>query len=112
MNPTGSLLRVQQFKLNQKRQTVRELETTIEDFLHTVGDLDLQIEAEEANSGISDKDHISYSPFARATSVRRNNLLLSIKQLEVKLTEIENELDYTVIEFHKALADLGIDGEG
>ena len=61
---------------------------------------------------LSPQQWICVNVSGKCSSVRRNNLLLSIKQLEVKLTEVEIELDYTVIEFHKALADLGIDGEG
>ncbi len=95
-------VRLRRFELTEKRQKVADLETMIADFRRLADDLQRQIEIEEQRSGIRDPDHFAYSTFAKAALRRRQNLLSSIADLDVKLAEARNHLADAVLELNKA----------
>ena len=101
MKPHDSLLRLRQFEVEERQQKVRDLESMIDEFRHMVLDLDHQIEAEEARSGVADKDHYSYSPFAKASLLRRDNLIASTTDLEAKVIDAHEDLSVAVDELNK-----------
>ncbi|WP_245615570.1 hypothetical protein [Afifella pfennigii] len=45
-------------------------------------DLEHEIAAEKRRTGIEDEKHFAYSTFARAAGQRRDNLLVSVRDLE------------------------------
>lgn len=90
---------LRRFQVEEKSRQVGQIETMIEEFERLVKGLDLEIEAEQRRTGISDESHFAYSTFARAAEQRRGNLLTSISDLQVqyeaariRLAEAEAEL--------------------
>ena len=54
--------------------------------------LDKEIRAEERRTGVTAKNHFTYSTIAKATVIRRDNLLRSIDTLGLQLQQVENAL--------------------
>ena len=101
MKPHDSLLRLRQFEVEERQQKVRDLESMIDEFRRMVLGLDHQIETEETRSGVADKDHYSYSPFAKASFLRRDNLIASTTDLEAKVIDAHEDLSVAVDELNK-----------
>ena len=59
----------------------------VAEFMGMIGDLDREIANEEKRAGISDPAHFAYPTYARATSVRRDNLKSSIAELVDQIEE-------------------------
>lgn len=95
-------IRLRRFELNEKRQKVADLETMIADFSRLSDDLQKQIEMEEHRSSIKDPNHFAYPTFAKAAIRRRENLILSIAELDAKLQEARNQLSDALVEMSKA----------
>ncbi|EJF86244.1 hypothetical protein [Candidatus Bartonella washoeensis] len=99
MKPRESLVRLKMFQVRGKRREIAQLEMMIAEFERMVLELEAQIMNEERKSGNSDVHHFAYSAFARAARQRRDNLINSIRDLqlqkinaEVALHEIDTEL--------------------
>ena len=81
MKSRDTLIRLKRFQLEEKRRRVRQIETMLAEFTRMIGDLDREIANEEKRAGITDPRHFAYPTYARATSVRRDNLKSSIAEL-------------------------------
>ena len=92
MKSRDSLIRLRRFEVDEKRQTVADIEVMIQDFNQMVVDLDRQIESEQERAGVSDVNHYAYPTFAKAAIQRRDNLNASIDDLQVKLDRARDDL--------------------
>jgi flagellar export protein FliJ len=77
---------LKRFEGEEKQRKVAEIEMMIGDFNQMAHDLDRQIAVEQERSGVSDTNHYAYPTFAKAAIQRRDNLLASVADLELKLT--------------------------
>jgi flagellar protein FliJ len=87
------LLRRKRFEMTEKARQVALLETMISDFERLAAGLSQQILAEEERTKIRDREHFTYSTFAKAAALRRANLLTSAAELKAKLDAAKHELD-------------------
>lgn len=87
-----SLIQLRRFEVDERRQTVGDIETMMEELQQMVIDLERQIEVEQERAGVSDVNHYAYPTFAKAAIQRRDNLKTSIKELGVKLVEARDQL--------------------
>ncbi len=85
MKSRDSLIRLKRFQSDEKRRQVSQLEMMIAEFMRMIGDLDDQIQAEQSRTGVHDVTHYAYPTFAKAAMVRRDNLKVSVRELEEKL---------------------------
>jgi flagellar export protein FliJ len=92
MRSRDNLLRFHRFKHEERRRQVAEIEMMIGEFLKKQDDLEAHIRMEENRSGVSDPSHFSYSTAAKASRVRRDNLLLSIGELKDQLETAKTAL--------------------
>ncbi|MEZ5775322.1 MAG: flagellar export protein FliJ [Hyphomicrobiaceae bacterium] len=92
MKSRDTAIRARQFELADKRRKLADMETMISDFRRMASDLDQQIEAEHARTGIRDVHHFAYPPFAKAARQRRDNLLASVEDLIVRLESARQDL--------------------
>lgn len=99
MKPTDTLIKAKRFDLEEARRKVMQLETMIAEFERMSGDLLQQIESEETRAGISDPHHYAYPTFARAARQRRDNLLASIADLQVRLAEASETCDRALVDY-------------
>ena len=104
MKVNSSVIKLCQFELDEKRQKVADIISMIEDFASMAKDLDRQIRMEEEKCGISDINHFSYPPFAKAAVQRRDNLLASIAELKAQLVKSRQELAEAEEELEKLSA--------
>jgi flagellar protein FliJ len=81
MKSRDSLVRLKRFQLEEKRRRVRQIEMMLAEFTRMTTDLDREIANEEKRAGIADPAHFAYPTYARAASVRRDNLKSSISEL-------------------------------
>ena len=81
MKSRDTLIRLKRFQLEDKRRRVRQIETMLAEFNRMSAELDREIVNEEKRAGISDPRHFAYPTYARAASVRRDNLKSSIAEL-------------------------------
>lgn len=116
MRSRDTLIRLQQFKVEEKQRDVQDIESMIADFARKENDLLQMISNEEERSGISDPSHFSYPTTAKASRGRRENLLKSIAELEVQkslacdaLEEEQSELRKLELLVEK---DVGVKGPG
>jgi flagellar protein FliJ len=98
MKSRDTLIRLKRFQLEEKRRRVGQIEMMLAEFTRMIGDLDREIANEEKRAGIADPTHFAYPTYARATSVRRDNLKSSIAELlgqieEAKAAQEEAEGD-------------------
>jgi flagellar export protein FliJ len=92
MKSRKSLIQLRRFEVDERRQTVADIETMIGELLQMVIDLERQIEVEQEKAGVSDVNHFAYPTFAKAAIVRRDNLKNSCAELETKLEEARDQL--------------------
>ena len=91
MKARETALRVKRFAAEEKARKVAGLETMIREFESMSVDLDRQVEAEEARTGVKDPGHFSYSTFAKSAKLRRVNLSASIEDLRLRLQAAQRE---------------------
>jgi flagellar protein FliJ len=87
MKSRDTLIRLKRFQLEEKRRRVRQLEMMLAEFTRMTAELDREIATEEKRAGITDPRHFAYPTYARAASVRRDNLKSSIAELAVQIEE-------------------------
>ena len=99
MKSRESLVRLKLFQVNEKRRQLLQLDMMIAEFDRMAADLENQVAFEERKSGISDQTHFAYPTFAKAARQRRENLLVSQRDLKTqregaasRLSEAEDEL--------------------
>ena len=78
MKSRDTLIRLKRFQLEEKRRRVRQIEMMLAEFTRMTAELDREIANEEKRAGIADPRHFAYPTYARAASVRRDNLKSSI----------------------------------
>ena len=87
MKSRDTLIRLKRFQLEEKRRRVGQIEMMLAEFTRMTGDLDREIANEEKRAGITDPAHFAYPTYARAASVRRDNLKSSISELLAQIEE-------------------------
>ena len=102
--PRDSMVRLKAFQVNEKERQRDLLANTIGDFARMADDLDAQIAAEEARSGIDDPQHFAYPMTAKAARTRRDKLQESAKELKVQLDAASIALEEAEAELAKAEA--------
>ena len=101
MKSRDSLIRLKRFQVDEKRRQVTQIEMMIADFARMISDLDDQIVGEQNRVGIHDIAHFAYPTFAKAAMQRRDNLKVSVKDLEDKLADARDALAAAVEEMKK-----------
>ncbi len=101
MKSRKSLIQLRRFEVDERRQTVADIETMIGELQQMVIDLERQIETEQEKAGVSDVNHFAYPTFAKAAIVRRDNLKNSCAELETKLEEARDQLSEAFEELKK-----------
>ncbi|MEM7425445.1 MAG: flagellar export protein FliJ [Pseudomonadota bacterium] len=101
MRSRDTLIRLQQFKVEERQRDVQDLETMIADFAKKEAELLQMISHEEERCGITDPNHFSYPTTAKASRGRRDNLLRSIDELKVQMVIAEEKLEEEQSEMRK-----------
>jgi flagellar export protein FliJ len=102
MKSRDNLVRLKQFRVNEKRRQLLQLDMMIAEFDRMANDLEIQIAAEEKKSGIYDINHFAYPTFAKAARSRRDNLKNSQSDLATQRTAAQAVLDEAEAELSKA----------
>ena len=102
-------MKSREMAINLKRREAEEiarkvddLERIIREFDQMASDLDRQIQLEEDRTGVRDRQHFSYSTFAKAAAQRRDNLRQSTEGLREKLAAAVRERDDTIEQLSRA----------
>ena len=93
MKARGNLLRLKHFQVEDKTRQLAQIDMMISEFQRMADDLDSQIKFEEEKAGISDPAHFAYPTFAKAAVQRRDNLMVSIRDLNDKRIGAQEALD-------------------
>jgi flagellar protein FliJ len=101
MKSRDTLIRLKRFQVEEKRRRVRQIETMVAEFSRMIADLDREIANEEKRAGITDPAHFAYPTYARAASVRRDNLKSSIAELLGQIEEAKAAQDEAEVELVK-----------
>ncbi|SNY91107.1 flagellar export protein FliJ [Cohaesibacter sp. ES.047] len=101
MKSRDSLLRLKRFQVDEKRRQVGQIELMITEFEGMIRDLDTQIAVEEEKAGINDVGHFAYPTFAKAAHQRKENLLVSISDLNEQLDRAQDQLREAIGEMKK-----------
>ncbi len=92
MKSRETLIRLKRFQVDEKRRRVAQIEMMIADFERMASELDREIKAEEARTGITDVGHFAYPTYAKAAKTRRDNLIQSADNLRGQLEEAKSQL--------------------
>ncbi len=101
MKARGNLLRLKHFQVEDKTRQLAQIDMMINEFQRMADDLDAQIKFEEEKAGISDPSHFAYPTFAKAAVQRRDNLMVSIRDLNDKRIGAQEALDLADEELSK-----------
>ena len=101
MKSRESLIRLKRFQVDEKRRQVGQIELMVTEFQGMIRDLDTQIAVEEEKAGIDDIGHFAYPTFAKAALQRKENLLVSIADLNEQLERAQDQLREAVGELKK-----------
>ena len=101
MKSRESLIRLKKFHVDEKRRQVAQIQAMIDDFNRMITDLDNQVAAEQARTGIADVSHFAYSTYAKSALERRNNLTTSIGELQKQLEDAQDVLAEAVEDLKK-----------
>ena len=104
MKSRGSLVRLKEFQVNEKRRQLQQLQMMMAEFERMAKELEYQIGVEEKKSGITDPNHFAYPTFAKAARQRADNLQVSIRDLRVQQETAELAVEEAQAEFSKAAA--------
>jgi flagellar protein FliJ len=102
MRSRDTLVRLARFRAEEKRRQAQDIDTMIQDFLRKYDELDQTVKFEEQRTGIADPQHFNYSTAAKATRVRRDNLMKSIADLKDQLADAQAALEDSERELRKA----------
>ncbi|WP_336294222.1 flagellar export protein FliJ [Bartonella sp. CB169] len=102
MKRRGSMVRLRMFQVRGKRREIAQVEMMIAEFEQMVLELDTQIVNEERKSGNNNVHHFAYSALARAARQRRDNLINSIRDLQLQKTNAEIALHEVNTELQRA----------
>jgi flagellar export protein FliJ len=112
MKSRDSLVRLKLFQVTEKRRQLLQLDMMIAEFDRMAADLDGQVAFEERKSGITDQTHFAYPTFAKAARQRRENLLVSQRDLKGQREGAAATLDEAEAELKKAEMLENRDGRG
>jgi hypothetical protein len=101
MKARDGFIRSRQFKVEEKRRQVAQIESMIAEFERMAHDLDNQVAAEQERSGIRDTGHFAYPTSAKAAILRRDNLIASINELRERRRIAEGECAEAIEELTK-----------
>lgn len=101
MKSRDSLIRLKRFQVDDKRRQVGQIELMVTEFQTMIKDLDDQIAFEEEKAGISDVGHFAYPTFAKAAMQRKENLQVSIDDLNEQLEQAQDQLREAIGELKK-----------
>jgi len=87
MKSRETLIRLRKFQVDEKRRRVAQIESMVADFDRMAGDLEREITAEQDRAGIHDPTHFAYPTYAKAATVRRDNLKRSADELKGQLED-------------------------
>ncbi len=99
-------MRIKRHEVDEKNRKVEDLERIIREFDAMALDLERQIQAEEDRTGIRDRNHFSYSTFARAAAQRRDNLRTSTDGLREKLAAAVRDRDDSADQLARVAAQI------
>ena len=105
MKSIHPVFQAKRFAVTEKARKVASLEMMVIDLEHTAMELGQQIATEEKRTGVRNPAHIAYSTLAKATTLRRTNLLNSVADLRAKLDMARRELEGMEAELHALEAD-------
>lgn len=92
MKSRDTLIRLKRFQVDEKRRQVMQIETMINEFERMANDLDREILHEQDKAGIHDVGHFAYPTYAKAATVRRDNLKRSADELHGQLSDAQAAL--------------------
>jgi len=101
MKSRKSLIQLRQFEVDERRQTVSDIENMMGELQQMIVDLGRQIEVEQERAGVDDVNHFAYPTFAKAAIQRRDNLQNSVNELDVRLNEARDRLAESFEELKK-----------
>ena len=104
MKSRENLLRLKHFQVEDKTRQLAQIDMMIGEFEKMMGDLDAQIKFEEEKAGITDISHFAYPTFAKAARTRKENLEVSVRDLQEKRIDAEAALQEADEELQKAQA--------
>ncbi len=110
MKARGNLLRLKHFQVEDKTRQLAQIDMMVSEFQRMADDLSSQIKFEEEKAGISDPSHFAYPTFAKAAVQRRDNLMISIRDLSDKRIAAQDALDEADEELAKAQKKEARDG--
>jgi flagellar export protein FliJ len=101
MKSRETLIRLRKFQVDEKRRRVAQIEAMMAEFERMGVELDREIKAEQDRAGIQDPSHFAYPTYAKAASVRRENLKRSVNDLNIQLNDAQAELGEAFEELKK-----------
>ena len=101
MKSRETLIRLNKFRVEERRRRIAQIETMITEFERIAGDLDREIKVEQDRVGIHDPAHFAYPTYAKAAMQRRENLKRSAGELKIQLADAKSALEEAFADMKK-----------
>jgi len=101
MKSRETLIRLNKFRVEERRRRIAQIETMITEFERIAGDLDREIKVEQDRVGIHDPAHFAYPTYAKAAMQRRENLKRSAGELKIQLADAKSALEEAFVDMKK-----------
>lgn len=88
----SGIVRLHKWQLDEKRRQISELELMREDLVKKQASLQANLVAEQANLSKSNVVNINYANYAASVMKRRENLEVSINEINVSIENMKDEL--------------------
>jgi flagellar protein FliJ len=95
------LIRLKKFQVDEKRRKVAQIEAMIAEFDRIAAELEREIKIEQDRAGIHDPAHFAYPTYAKAATMRRENLKRSTDDLRAQLEDAKVDLGEAFEELKK-----------
>jgi len=93
MKSRETVIRLNKFRVEERRRRAAQIETMIAEFERIAGELDREIKIEQDRVGIHDPAHFAYPTYAKAATQRRENLKRSADDLKIQLADAKSALE-------------------
>ncbi|MCF8466055.1 MAG: hypothetical protein K9G33_01500 [Sneathiella sp.] len=110
MKGLSNLIRVQKWKLNEKRRELSGFEDLRDDFIRQLADLEVAQQHEQEIAGDQSEVSFAYANYAKASKLQRDNLQASLKEVEEKIATLNDAVAECYQELKKY--EIAVDARG
>jgi flagellar export protein FliJ len=101
MRNYGALIRLARFKVEELQKQMASLDAARGDLLRQVDQLNASVPEEQIAANASKEGFVAYGSYAQAVIVRKQNIRVSIDEVDAQADKLREELEHAFAELKK-----------